>query len=238
MVDTVLNPRRDKSGRSAKLTVVEQRFYTAVPRYEETIKRACGRSIIMLRSDIATSLVRGLEDLERDYEAARVDSAQLGRPLAELEARYGAAIVLVHLQILAKVNELEELAASGAPVLDVARLAENVAGLATKLAAIEAHASVATTGDLNEEERNKIRNFDNERFIRLAEAVQLRREAQATRSRLAEGLRDNQADLVERAMARMEEIATATERLSTEYDLRSEVQLDQFLRQLRELVRV
>ncbi len=230
MVD--LNPRREKHGRTGKLTPLEQRFYSATPRYEENMKRACGRSVIMLRSDIATSLSRGLEDLQHDYETARADSTAQGRQVSELEARFGAALVLVHLQVLSKVNELEELAVQGTPVVDIRRLADNLSALIKKLAEIEAAASVATTGDLNEEERNKIRFYDVKRFARVAEAVQLRRETVAAGKRLNEGLAAGDDNLVQRARVRLDEIRHAAERLREEADLGRELQLDQMLKQI------
>lgn len=232
-VAELLNPRSPhKDRRSGKQTPLEQRFYTAAPRFEESLKRACGKSVILLRSELAISLVRGLEDLEHDYVAARTDSMAQSRPVADMEARYGAAIVLVHLQVLAKVNELEELATSGTPVLDIARLADNLSGLTKHLAAIEAAMSIAITGDLNEEERNKIRFYDTDRFVRMAEAVQLRREAQAAAKRLTEGKADPSTDLAERARARLSEIQAACDRLASEADLSKEVQLDQILKQI------
>lgn len=196
------------------------------------MKRVCSKSVIVLRADAAEGLVRGLIDLERDYEAARADSTAQNLPVADLEARFGAALVLVHLQLLSKVTELDELAVAGTPVADVTRLGQNLTGVCEKLAEIEASASIATTGDLNEEERLRIKLFKPELGIRVAEAVQLRREANAASKRFADGQRDGDAGLVERAKARMHDIREAAQKLRAAADLSREVELDQVLKQI------
>ncbi len=239
MADPLLNTQRQRgkssSTRSAKLSVPEQRFYSAAPRFEEVVKRVCSRSVIMLRADAAESLVRGLVDLEKDYEDARTDSMSQNRAVSELEARYGAAIVLVHLQLLGKVVEIDEIAIAGAPIADVSRLAHNLTGICSKLADIEARASIATTGDLNEEERQRIKLFNAERSIRVSEAVQLRREATAANRRLQDGHRDGDEVLTVRAKARMNDIRTMANKLREGADLSREVELDQILKQVDQL---
>ena len=90
MADPLINTQRQRglgrtSSRSAKLSPAEQRFYTAAPRFEDLVKRVCSRSVIVLRSDAAEGLVRGLVDLEHDYEGARSDSRAQNRPVADLE---------------------------------------------------------------------------------------------------------------------------------------------------------
>jgi hypothetical protein len=241
MADPLLNTQRQRgkvgSTRSAKLSVPEQRFYSAAPRFEDIVKRACSRSVIMLRADVAEGMVRGLVDLEVDYESARTDSMAQNRSVSELEARYGAAIVLVHLQLLSKVAELDELAGAGTPIADVTRLAHNLVGICSKLADIEARASIATTGDLNEEERQRIKLFTAERSIRVAEAVQLRREATAANRRLLDGQRDGDDALVARAKERMADIRSVATTLKKTADLSREVELDQVLKQIEQLVK-
>src|SRR5690242_17117644 len=107
---------RQQAGRTSNLTASEQRFYTAVPRFEDYVRRACSKSVILLRSDIAESIVHGIKDLEREYSNACEEAVAANRLVADHEARLGATIVLVHLQILAKINELSEFAESGTPV--------------------------------------------------------------------------------------------------------------------------
>jgi hypothetical protein len=180
--------------------------------------------------------------LELDYVSARTDSMAQSRPVADLEARYGAAIVLVHLQLLSKVQEISELAGAGTPVADVTRLAQNLTGICEKLAEIEARTSIATTGalagrygDLTEEERLRIKLFKPEQSIRIAEAVQLRREANAAQKRLSDGERDADEPLVMRAKGRMGEIRAAAAKLRQTADLSREVELDQVLKQIEQL---
>ncbi len=237
----LLNPRRStratgRDARSADSTPLEKRFYTTTPRFEETVQRVCGRSVVVFRADTGDILVRGLEDVERDYESARADSASQQRPVADLEARFGAAIVRVHLQVLTKISELEELAQTGTSTTDVRRLANNLLPLCRKLADIEARASVATTGDLNEEERLRVKFFSTERVCRAADAVQLRREAQAAAKRHGEGKSAGDAALVERASIRANEIRSAAQKLRAKADISREVALDRVLKQVDQIL--
>ncbi len=231
-------------------TLGEERFYLHCPRYEEGVRRICAKSVILFRSDLAENLVRGLLELEQMYQAARKDAQAIGRPVADLEARLGAATVMIHLQLLSKIDELTELAETGTPIADVKRLSENIAPLAATLYSLESRSSVATTGDLNEEERHRIRYYRGERFINLARAVQLRREVQAAANRL----RDGQVDEAEakkardekrqeearalqgRARERFKEIAAAAAELAAQGDIQKELRLDALLKQVQALI--
>lgn len=239
-MDPTLRPIRHEERRARaganKPTAQENRFYDQCPRYEEHVRRVCGKSVIVYRSDVAEALTLELADLELAYKNARSAAQDAGRTQADLEARFGAAITLVHLQVLAKVNELLELAESGAPVADVSRLAQNLRPLAEMLADIEARSSVAVTGDLNEEERLKVRYFTTQRFIDVAQAMQLRREAQAALRRLQDGKTENNQALVERATERLCEVRADAAALRKSGNADREVALDRSLKQVEALL--
>lgn len=242
-------PRTSRPGASHQ-TPAEERYYTECPRYEESVRRVCGKSVILFRSDLAENLVRGLMELENLYRDARETAQHVGRNVADLEARLGAAIVVIHLQLISKIDELEELAQTGTPITDVKRLAENVAPLVSTLYALESRSSIATTGDLNEEERNKLRFYRSARYINLARAVQLRREAQAAKRRLADSETDEHdarrddsqkrlqdaLALKQRAQARLKEIHDACHALAEEGDASKELALDALLQQVAALL--
>jgi len=238
-------PRLSRPG-TLQQTPAEERFYTECPRYEESVRRVCGKSVILFRSDLAENLVRGLMDLENLHQAAREAAQHVGRNVADLEARLGAAIVVIHLQLIEKIDELAELAQTGTPISDVKRLAENVAPLVSTLYALESRSSIATTGDLNEEERHKLRFYRSARFINLARAVQLRREAQAAKRRLVdsekdehEARRENSDKRLQEALAlkarantRLREIHDSCRALAKDGDAAKELALDGLLQQV------
>ena len=78
----------------------------------------------------------------------------------------------------------------------------------------------------------RVRHFNVMKITRVAEAVQLRREAQAAVKRHAEGTVAGDQDLVGRALARAAEIRAAVVRLRVDADLGREIALDRVLKQV------
>lgn len=229
-------PERRSRNDKSQQTQQEKRFYDLCPRYEDHVRRVCARSVIVYRSDVAESLTLELSDLEQAYKAARTAAQEAQRSQADMEARFGAAITLVHLQVLAKVHELLELAESGAPVSDVNRLAQHLQPLTAMLSDIEARSSIAVTGDLNEEERNKIRHFAVARFVTIAQAMQLKRETLAAKRRFQDGKNEQDEALVARAIQRFAEIRADVNLLRSNGNADRDVVLDRSLKVVESLL--